>query len=109
VPARHETRERSGQVIRRHLPHERAAAGSRLHDAEEFQRSEGLAYRGARDLELLGQLSLGRKLVARTKVALFEESLDLLDDALIEAAPADWLDNGQGLPPQNSGQVVRPD
>jgi hypothetical protein len=48
---------------------------------------------------LLGELSLGRKLIARAQVALLEESLDLLDDALIEAAPADRLDDGQVLPP----------
>jgi hypothetical protein len=34
-------------------------------------------------------------LVARAEVASLEESLDLLDDALIEAAPADRLDDGQ--------------
>jgi hypothetical protein len=60
---------------------------------------------------LLGELSLRGKLIARAEVALFEEALDLRDDALIEAAPADRLDNGQGLPPQTglvrwSDQIV---
>jgi len=48
-------------------------------------------------LELLGQLSLGRELVARTKVTLLEKTLDLFDDALVETAAADRLDDGQGL------------
>lgn len=43
------------------------------------------------------ELSLGRQLVAGAKIALLEETLDLLDDALIEAAAADRLDDGQGL------------
>jgi len=45
---------------------------------------------------LLGELSLGRKLVAGTEIALLEETLDLLDDPLIEADAADRLDDGQG-------------
>jgi len=60
---------------------------------------------------LLGELSLGRKLVAGTEIALLEETLDLLDDPLIEADAADRLDDGQGStsPTKASGQVVRPD
>jgi hypothetical protein len=46
---------------------------------------------------LLGELSLGRKLVAGTEIALLEETLDLLNDPLIEADAADRLDDGQGL------------
>jgi len=97
VPARHETRERAREIVRRRLPHERATAGSGLDDTEELERAKGLADRCARHLELLGELSLRWKLVAGAEVALFEESLDLLDDALVQAAPADRLDNGQGL------------
>jgi hypothetical protein len=48
-------------------------------------------------LELFGQLSLGRELIARAKVALLEKAFDLLDDPLIEAAATDRLDDGQGL------------
>jgi len=48
-------------------------------------------------LELLGELSLGRELIARTKVTLLEKTLDLFDDALVEAAAADRLDDGQRL------------
>jgi len=44
---------------------------------------------------LLSELSLGRKLVARPKVTLLQETLDLLDDPLIEAAATDRLDDGQ--------------
>jgi len=97
VPAGHKTRERAREIVRRRLAHERATTGSGLHDAEELERAKGLADRCARHLELLGELSLRRKLVARAKVTLFEESFDLLDDALVQAAPADRLDDGQGL------------
>jgi hypothetical protein len=60
---------------------------------------------------LFGELSLGRELIARAKVALLEKAFDLLDDPLIEAAATDRLDDGQGLtsPKKASGQVVRPD
>jgi len=96
VPARHEARERTSEIVRRRLPHERAPTGSGLHDAEQLERAESLADRSARYLELLCELSLRWKLVPRAQVASFEESLDLLDDALVEAAPADRLDDGQG-------------
>jgi len=49
---------------------------------------------------LLCELPLGRELIARAKVALLEETFDLLDDALIEAAATDRLDDGQGAPPR---------
>jgi hypothetical protein len=77
------------------LPYERAAAGPCLDDPEELEGAQSFANRSARHLELLGELSLGRKLIAGAQVALLEETLDLLDDALIEAAPADRLDDGQ--------------
>jgi hypothetical protein len=35
-------------------------------------------------------------LIAGPKVALLEESLDLLDDALVKADAPDWLYDGQG-------------
>jgi hypothetical protein len=54
---------------------------------------------------LLGELPLGRKLVAGTEIALLEETLDLLDDALIEADAADRLDDGQGLTSPNKPLV----
>jgi len=47
-------------------------------------------------LELFGELSLRRELIAGPKVALLEQTFDLLDDALIEADAADRLDDGQG-------------
>src|SRR5205814_5677610 len=97
-------------IVRRGLPNERAASGSCLHDPKKLERAERFTNGRTRDLELLRELSLGRKLVAGTEVALFEETLDLLDDALIEADAADRLDDGQGLTSQKaSGQVVRPD
>ena len=110
MTARDETGERTGQIVRRGLPDERAAAGACLDDPEKLERAERFTNGRTRDLELLRELSLGRKLVAGTEVALFEETLDLLDDALIEADAADRLDDGQGLTSQKaSGQVVRPD
>src|SRR5205807_2434363 len=54
---------------------------------------------GARDLELLGQLALGGKLIAGTQIAFLQKTLDLLDDPLIEPAPPDGLDDGHRRPP----------
>jgi len=111
VPARHEARERTSEIVRRRLPDERPSAGSGLHNAEKLERTESFANRRTRHLKLLRELSLRRKLVARAEVALLEKSLDLLDNALVKAASADRLDDGQGLtsPEITSGQVVRPD
>ena len=95
MPARHEARERPRQVVRQRLPHERAAAGARLDDPQELERAQRLAHRRARHLELLRELTLRGKLIAGAEVAPLEEPLDLLDDALIEAAAADGLDDGQ--------------
>jgi hypothetical protein len=40
------------------------------------------------------------------ELALLQERLDLLDDALVEPAAPDRLDGGQNPPPKTSGQVV---
>jgi hypothetical protein len=66
VPAPHETRERLRQIVRHRLPHECAAAGTRLDDPEELERAQSLADGCARDLELLSELAFRRELVART-------------------------------------------
>jgi hypothetical protein len=97
VAARDEAGERTRQIVRRGLPHEGAAARPRLDDPEKLERSEGFANRCTGHLELFGELSLGRKLIAGAKVALLEQTLDLLDDPLVEAAATDRLDDGQGL------------
>src|SRR5207302_8491239 len=99
VPARHEARERTSEIVRRRLPHERAPTGSGLHDAEELERAESLADRSARYLQLLSELSLRWKLVPRAQLTSCEESLDLLDDALVAAAPADRPDDCRGAHP----------
>ena len=96
VTARDEAGERTRQIVRRRLPYEGAAAGSGLDDPEELERPKRFANRSAGHLELFGELSLGRELVPGAKIAPLEETLDLLNDALIEAAAADRLDNGQG-------------
>ena len=107
VASSDERLQRSREVVRADLPHEGAAAGARLDDAEELERAQRLADRGARDLELIGERALGRELVAGVQLAPLEERLDLLDDPLIEPAAPDRLDGGQGLPPRiGSGQVV---
>jgi hypothetical protein len=105
VSPRHEPGQRTGEVVGRGLPYESAAAGSGLDDAEKLKGSERFANRGARDLELLRELSFGRKLVAGAKVAFLQEALDLLDDALVEAAATDRLDDGQGAPPRKKPLV----
>jgi len=51
---------------------------------------------------LLRQGALGRELVARSELALFEERLDLLDDALVKPAAPDGLDDGQSRTSKNS-------
>jgi len=81
------------------LTDEGAAAGTRLDDAEELERPQRFADRRPRDLELLGQLALGGKLIAGTQIAFLQKTLDLLDNPLVKAAPPDRLDDGQGLPP----------
>jgi len=55
---------------------------------------------------LLRQGALGRELVARSELALFEERLDLLDDALVKPAAPDGLDDGQSRTSKTAGQVV---
>lgn len=97
MAARYEARERPGQIVGRGLPDERAAACSGLDDAEKLERPQRFADRSAGHLELFGKLSLRGELVAGAKIALLEETLDLLDDALVEAAAADRLDDGQEL------------
>jgi hypothetical protein len=97
VAARDEAGERAREIVGRGLPHEGPAAGSSLDDPEKLECPQRFANRSARDLELLGELPLGRKLVPGAEIALFQEALDLLDDALIKAAAADRLDDGQGL------------
>jgi hypothetical protein len=77
------------------LADEGAAAGSRLDDPEKLKRAQRLAHRRPRHLELLGELTLGRKLIAGPQIALFEQTFDLRDDSLVETAPADRLDDGQ--------------
>src|SRR5207248_10958707 len=99
VAAGDEIRERSGEVLGDRAPHERAAAGARLDDAEQLERAQRLADRRAGDLELLGQGPLGRQLVAGVQLAAVEEGLDLAHDVLIEPAAADGLDDGQAGPP----------
>ena len=101
MPARDEAGQRTRQIVGRRPTYECAAAGSRLHDAQKLERPQRLANRCARHLELLGELPLGRELIAGAEVALLEETLDLLDDALIETAATDRLDDCQGAPPRN--------
>jgi hypothetical protein len=83
MPARDEARQRSREIVRRGLTHERAAARPCFDDPEELERPEGFANRRPGYLELLGELPLGRKLVAWPQIALLEKALDLLDDSLI--------------------------
>jgi len=106
VAARDEAVKRSDEIVGRDLADERAAARARLDDAEELQRAQRLADRRSRDLELLREGALRRELIAGPELAPFEERLDLLDDALVEPAAPDGLDNGQFGPPVVAGQVV---
>jgi len=98
--------QRAHEIVRCDLADERATAGVGLDDAEELERAQRLADGGPRDLKLLGQRALGRELVARPELALLQEGLDLLDDALVEPAASDGLDDGQFGPPPVAGQVV---
>jgi hypothetical protein len=91
--------ERTDQIVGGDLADERAAASPRLDDPEELERSEGLADGRPGDLELLRQRTLGWQLIARPELALLQERLDLLDDALVEPAASDGLDYGQFGPP----------
>lgn len=95
VPARDEAGQGTCEVVGRGLAYEGAAAGSGLYDPEKLERPQRFTNRSARDLELLGELPLRWELVAGAEVASFEETLDLFDDALVEAAAADRLNDGQ--------------
>ena len=99
MSARDKAVERSHQVVGSDLADERAAARPRFDDAEKLECSQRFADRGARDLELLREGAFGRELVARSELAPLEKRLDLLDDALVEPAPSDGLDDGQFGPP----------
>jgi hypothetical protein len=101
MAARDEAGQRTRQIVGRRPTYERPAAGTRLDDAEKLERPQRFANRCARNLELLGELPLGRQLIAGAEIALFEETLDLLDDALVEAAATDRLDDCQAAPPRS--------
>ena len=109
VAARDEAVERTDEIVGRDLTDERAAAGPRLDDPEELERAQRLADGRPGDLELLRERALGRELIAGPELALFKERLDLLDDALVEPAAPDGLDNGQFGPPRRvwSGGLTR--
>ena len=105
MAARDEASERTGQIVGRRLTHEGATAGSRLDDAKKLERPQRFANRGARHLELLGELPFGRELIAWTEIALPEKTLDLLHDPLVKAAAPDGLDDGQEVASQNKPLV----
>jgi HAD superfamily hydrolase (TIGR01509 family) len=95
VAARDQAVERSNEIVGRDLTDEGAATGPRLDDAEELERPQRLTHRSPRDLELLRERALGRELISRPELALFQERFDLFDDALVEPAAPDRLDDGQ--------------
>jgi hypothetical protein len=105
VTASDERLKRPREIVGRDLADERAATGACLDDPQELEGAQRLTDRCARDLELIGEGALRRELVAGVQLALFEERLDLLDDALVEPAAPDGLDGGQFRLP-SSGQVV---
>jgi hypothetical protein len=95
VTASDERLKRPREIVGRDLADERAATGTRLDDPQELEGAECFADRRARDLELIRERALSGKLVAGAELSSFKEGLDLLDDALIELDPPDWLDSGQ--------------
>src|SRR3954464_4052351 len=99
--------QRAGKIVGRDLAHECAAASARLDNTEELERPERFAHRRARDLELLGERALRGKLVPGAELALLEERLDLLDDALVEPRTPDRLDRGQGADLPVESALVR--
>src|SRR5262249_18529133 len=80
------------QRLHRHLAHERALARPDLHQAEALERAQRLADRRATDHELLGQITLGRELIAALEPPLRNHGLDLADDLFIDAGRLDGLD-----------------
>jgi len=100
VTARHQARQGPRQVVGRGPADEGAPARTRLDDPKELEGPECLADGCPRDLELLRQLTLRRQLVASLEVPLFEKTLDLLDNPLVETASADGFDDGQVVPPR---------
>jgi hypothetical protein len=110
VASRDEAGQRLREIVGGRLTHERAAAGAGLDHAEQLECAQRFAHRSAGDLELLGQLTLGWKLIAGAQIAALQQALDLVDDALIEPAASDRLDYGQFPPPLaiwSGGQTSR--
>src|SRR6266850_3743353 len=81
---RHHQGQRADQGVDRHLAHERPLARSDLHEPEALEGAERLAYGGAAHHELLGEVALGRQLVAALEPPFRDELLDLADDLLVD-------------------------
>ena len=106
VAASDERLQRPSEIVGRDLTDERSATRARLDDAEQLECAQCFADGRARDRELVRERALGGELVTRMQLALLEERLDLLDDALVEPASPDRLDGGQFGLPKVPGQVV---
>src|SRR5262249_57899284 len=75
-----------------HLTHERALAGTDLHQAQTLERAQRFPNRRATDHELLGEVALGRELITALEPPLRDHRLDLADDLLVDARRFDGLD-----------------
>src|SRR5947208_10490842 len=77
------------QGVHRVFEERRAVVGAtaHAHEAERLEHAQGLAHRGARDLEAGGELSLGWETVACGEVVRGDRLLELEED-LLECAPA---------------------
>src|SRR6185503_3136819 len=84
--------QRLDEGVDRDVADEGALAGPDLDQPATLQGAKGLTHRGAADHELLGEVALGRQLIARLQLALRDQLLDLADDLLVDSRALDGLD-----------------
>src|SRR5206468_12808604 len=64
----------------------------------DFERDQGFAYRRPRDLELLGELALGRQAAADRVLAAVDQASQLIGDLAIEPSRLHSFQRHAGLP-----------
>src|SRR5947209_17098910 len=105
--------QRIHQRVCRKVANDCAIPLARLHQADQFQGSNGIPYRTSADLELFRQFALGGQLVAGLQRPFNNLSLDLLGNLFVEFGLPDRLKFGfyrcyQVRSPRATGLVIRP-
>ncbi|CFN74943.1 Uncharacterised protein [Bordetella pertussis] len=76
--------------------HEHARAHADFDIAFDFEGDQGLAHRGAADLQLLGQFALGGQAAAGGKIAGADAAGDLVGNHAVQARGGDGLEGSHG-------------